>query len=101
MLLIFPEMLSASFKFEIVFDNDVKKMKKLRYRKSIDKRFRSRKFLETICECLIHLLNFINYSFQHSAFPEEVKLSKMTPLYKKLDLFQKENYKTLVLLPHI
>ena len=62
--------------------------------KSIDKRFRSSKFFETICECLIHLLNFINYSFQHSAFPEDVKLSKMIPLYKKLDLFQKENYTT-------
>ena len=46
-----------------------------------------------------HLANSINYSFQHSTSPQELK--KVIPLYKKLDPLQKENYRLLSFLPYI
>ena len=34
-------------------------------------------------------------------FPEELKRSKVVPLYKKLDPIKKENYRSVSLLPHV
>ena len=50
---------------------------------------------------LPHLTNTINYSIQHSSFPQELKLSEVVPVYKKLDLLQKKNYRPESLLPHV
>ena len=50
---------------------------------------------------LRQLTNFINYSFEHKSFPQEMKLSEVTPLYKDLDPLQKEKYRPVSLLPHI
>ena len=50
---------------------------------------------------LLHLTNSINYSFQHSSFPQELKLSEVIPVYKKLDPLQKENYRPVNLLPQV
>ena len=50
------------------------------------------------------VLNFrisINYSIQHSNFRQELKLSEVIPVYKKLDPLQKENYRPVSLLPHV
>ena len=49
---------------------------------------------------LPQLTNSINYSFQYNSFPQEMKLSEVIPLYKKLDPLQKENYGPVSLLPH-
>ena len=49
---------------------------------------------------LPQLTSSINYSFQHNSFPQELKLSEVIPLYKKLEPLQKENYRPLSLLPH-
>ena len=50
---------------------------------------------------LPHLTNSINYSIQHSSFPQELKLSEVIPVYKKLNSLQKENYRPVILLPHV
>ena len=50
---------------------------------------------------LPHLTNSINYSIQQSNFPQELKISEVVPVYKKLDPLQKENYRPVSLLPHI
>ena len=51
--------------------------------------------------CLIQLTNSINYSIQHNSFPLELKLSKVIPLYKKLNSLQKKKNRPGSLLPHI
>ena len=50
--------------------------------------------------CLIQLTNSINYSIQHNSFPLELKLSKVIPLYKKLNSLQKKKNRPGSLLPH-
>ena len=44
---------------------------------------------------LPHLTNSINYSIQHSSFPQELKLSKVIPMYMKLDPLQRYKRETL------
>ena len=38
---------------------------------------------------LPHLTNSIHYFIQHSSFPQELKLSKVIPVYMKLDPLQR------------
>ena len=47
------------------------------------------------------LTNCINHSFVANKFPDELKLSEVIPLYKKLDPLKKENYRPVSLLPHV
>ena len=47
---------------------------------------------------LLQITNFINYFFQHNSFPQELKISKVMPLYKKLDSLQKKNFRPVNLL---
>ena len=97
----YPEIVPESFKFELVSDNDVKKeienldTKVLSTYGSIPAVI----LKQCVNPYLPHLTNSINYSFQHSTFPQELKFSKVIPLYKKLD--PKENYTPVHLLPHI
>ena len=48
-----------------------------------------------------HLTVTINYSLRENIFPEELKLSEVIPLYKKLDPLKKEKYRPVSLLPHV
>ena len=83
----YPEILPGSFKFQLVSNNEVKK--------EIEN-------LDTkVHAYLPHLTNSINYSIQHSSFPQELKLSEVIPVYKKLNPLQKENYRHVSLLPHV
>ena len=50
---------------------------------------------------LPHLTNSINYSIRQSSFPQELKLSEVIPVYKKLDPLQKEKYRPISLLPQV
>ena len=49
---------------------------------------------------LPHFKNYMNYSIQDSNFLQELKLSKVIPVYRKLDPLQKETYRPVSLLPH-
>ena len=49
---------------------------------------------------LKYLTKSINHSLKGSTFSDELKQSEVIPVYKKLDLLQKENYRPVSLLPH-
>ena len=81
---------------QIYFSKQVKYLyinRKFKYQKIINIWFYSGQYLKTIL-----IKNFINHSFQHNSFPQE--LSEVIHLYKKLDSLQKENYRPASLLPH-
>ena len=48
---------------------------------------------------LPHLANSMNYFFEHITLPQELKLSEVICLYKKLDPLQKKNRRPVSLLP--
>ena len=43
----------------------------------------------------------INESITEGTFPSELKLAEVTPVFKKLDCMNKENYRSVSLLPHM
>ena len=99
----YPEILPESFKFQFLSNNEVKKeIENLDTKKS--SRYGSIPatiLKQCVNAYLPHLTNSINYSIQHSNFPQELKLSEVIPVYKKLDPLQKENYRPVSLLPHV
>ena len=50
---------------------------------------------------LPHPTNSINYSIQYGSFPQELKISKVVTVYKKLDPLQKKNYRPVSISPHV
>ena len=99
----YPEILPESFKFQFVSNNEVKKeIENLDIRKSSTYGSIPATILKQCANAYQpHLTNSINYSIQHRNFPQELKLSKVIPVYKKLDPLQKENYRPVSLLPHV
>ena len=83
----YPDILPESFKFPLLSNNEVKKeIENLDTKKSLT----YGSILATILkQCvnayLPHLTNSINHSIQHSNFPQELKLSEVIPVYKRLD----------------
>ena len=52
----------------------------------------------------IHLpfiTNSINLSIEKGCFPEELKLAEVSPIFKKKDDLDKENYRPVSVLPHV
>ena len=52
----------------------------------------------------IHLpfiTNSINLSIENGCFPEELKLAEVSPIFKKKDDLDKENYRPVSVLPHV
>ena len=96
----YPEILPESFKFQLVSNNEVKKeIENLDTKKSSTYGSIPATILK---QCVLpHLTNSINYSIQHSSFPQELKFSEVIPVYKKLNPVQKENYRPVTLLPHV
>ena len=99
----YPEILPETFKFQLVSNNEVKKeIKNLDTKKSSTYGSIPATILKQCVNAYLpHLTNSINYSIQHSSFPQELKLSEVIPVYKKLNPLQKENYRPLSLLPHV
>ena len=50
---------------------------------------------------LQYLTNAINHKLQTNCFPDKLKQSEVIPVYKKLELLEKENYRPVTLLPHV
>ena len=48
---------------------------------------------------LKYLTNTINHSLKECTFPDELKQSEVIPVFQKLDPLQKENYRSVSLLP--
>ena len=99
----YPEILPESFKFQFVSNNEVKKeIENLDTKKSSTYGSIPATILKQCVNAYLpHLTNSINYSIQHSNFPQELKLSKVIPVYKKLDPVQKENYRAVSHSPHV
>ncbi|XP_060075891.1 uncharacterized protein LOC132555559 [Ylistrum balloti] len=47
------------------------------------------------------LCNMINFSFQSSTFPSQLKMAQVVPVYKKKDAMDKQNYRPVSILPCI
>ena len=99
----YPEIVPDTFKFTLVSSEDVKKeIMNLNVKKSSS----SKAIPATILKQSVHiylpyLTNCINHSFVTNKFPDELNLSEVIPLYKKLDPLKKENYRPVSLLPHV
>ena len=62
----------------------------------------SQKHLKTMCKCLsVKSYELYKLSIRHSSFSKELKLSEVIPVYKKLDLLQKVNYRPVSFLPQV
>ena len=99
----YPEILPESFKFQFLSNNEVKKeIENLDTKKSSTYGSIPATILKQCLNVYLpHFTNSINYPIQHSNFPQELKLSEVIPVYKKLDPLQKENYRPVGLLPHV
>ena len=99
----YPEILPESFKFQFLSNNEVKKeIENLDTKKSSTYGSIPAAILKQCVNAYLpHHTNSINYSIQHSNFPQELKLSEVIPVYKKLDPLPKENYRPVSLLPHV
>ena len=49
--------------------------------------------------CFFYLTNCINEAIRNNKFPDSLKLSDITPVYKKLDPSDKANYRPVSVLP--
>ena len=47
------------------------------------------------------LTEALNHAITENTFPEQLKKSEVTSLYKKEDPLKKENYRPMSLLPHV
>ena len=87
----YPEILPESFKFQLVSDEMKIEIENLDTKKSSTYgSIRATILKQCVNTYLPHLTNSINYSIQHSSFPQELNLSEVIPVYNKLDQLQKE-----------
>ena len=50
---------------------------------------------------LLFITNSINLSIEKGCFPEELKFAKVSPIFKKKNDLDKENYGPVSALPHV
>ena len=95
--------LPENFKFQLLSNHEVKKeIESLDTKKSSTYGSIPATTLKQCANAYLpHLTNSINYSIQHSNFPQELKLSEVISVYEKLDPLQEDNYRPLSLLRQI
>ena len=60
------------------------------------------KILKQFCDSYLPIITkIINESITEGTFPSELKLAEVTPVFKKLDCMNKENYRPISLLSHM
>ena len=58
--------------------------------------------LKQFCDSYLpKITKLINESFTEGTFPSKLKLAEVTPVFKKLDCMNKENYRPVSLLSHM
>ena len=99
----FPKIISGGFHFEQVSNDIVRKeIRNLNVKKSSMYGSIPASILkQSVDAYLPYLKGTTNYSLRENTFPEELKRSEVIPLYKKLDPLKKENYRPVILLPHV
>ena len=50
---------------------------------------------------LPYIINSINLSIEKGCFSEELNLAEVSPIFKKTDDLDKENYRPVSVLPHV
>ena len=87
----YPEIIADTFNFTLVSPEDVKReIMNLNVKKSSSSKAIPAAILkQSVHIYLPFLTNCINHSFVANKFPDELKLSEVIPLYKKLDPFRK------------
>ena len=50
---------------------------------------------------LLFITNSISLSIKKGCFPEELKIAEVSPIFKKKDDLDKENYRPASILPHV
>ena len=60
------------------------------------------KMLKSTTDIHVSLLTkTVNSSIRNGCFPDELKASEVTPIFKKNDDLEKENYRPVSVLPHV
>ena len=97
------ENISSSFNFDIVDSNHVDKIiRKLKPKSSYGHDEMSSIMLKFIAPEIIQVLTLIiNQSLCTGIFPDELKIAKINPIYKKDDPHLTDNYRPISLLPSI
>ena len=91
--------LNKKFSFQCVSEATVRKVvKSLPSNKATAGEF-SVNVLKNSKTCFFDLINCINEAIENNKFPDSLKLSDITPLYKKLDPSDKVSYKPVSVLP--
>lgn len=97
------KVISSSFSFELVDEEDiVKTINSLKTKESTGHDGISTKILKTIGPYIIRSLTLIlNQSLVTGTFPDNLKIAKVVPLYKKEDALIMDNYRPVSLLTSI
>ena len=91
--------LNKKFSFQCVSEDTVRKvMKSLRSDKATVGEIPVN-VLKNSEICFFDLTNCINEAIRNNEFPDSLKLSDITPMYKKLDPCDKANYRPVSVLP--
>ena len=93
----------SSLKFNSVSELDVKKeILNLSCKKATRKGDIPAKILKnSINTYLSELTTLINNCLKEGVFPDDLKLADITPIFKKKDSLNKENYRPVSILPHL
>ena len=60
------------------------------------------KIIKQFCDSYVPIITkIINKSITEGTFPSKLKLAEVTPVFKKLDCMNKENYRAVSLLSHM
>ena len=94
---------SDNFDFKKVHEKEVKrKIMNLKSEKATNHGAIPPKILKQFCDSYLPIITkIINESITEQTFPSELKLAEVTPVFKKLDCMNKENYRQVNLLFHM
>ena len=86
---------SDEFDFKKVHEKEVKRdIMNLNSKKATCHGDIPAKILKQFCDsCLTIIIKIIHENITEGAFPKELKLAEVTPVFKKLDCMNKENYR--------
>ena len=93
---------SDKFHFKKVHEKEVKReIMNLNFKKTKCHDPIPAKILKQVCKSYLPIITKITKSITERTFKSELKIAEVTPVFKKLDCMNMENYKPVSLLSHI
>ena len=94
---------SDKFDFKKVHEKEIKQeIMNLNSKKATCHGTIQAKILKQFCDSYLPIITkIINGSITEGTFPKELKLAEVTPVFKKLDCMNKENYRPVSILSHM